>query len=271
MKKIILLQIFLWATVSFAQITPKIIYCNDFQNVALIFPDKIQQAVTGSENFVFSYNKTSTDSLGLLQGREGHESNLIIRTMDGNLYSYLLKYKDTLSQFTYFIAQGERVNPVTRLRSVNKKNKQRPSTLMDSTAKTVYFKKLSRYYLKKSRDQRIDSERKNELQLVVKSINYYKEEVYVVYSIKNRSGIDFEINSLELSKVQGKKSRRSSYQKWGISPIFKYDFPTMISKGQERKFVLVYPKFTLGDNEKLEVVLNEKKGSRYLKLFLKLD
>ena len=88
--------------------------------------------------------------------------------------------------------------------------------------------------------------------------------------MKNRSGIDFEINSLELYKVQGKKSRRSSFQKRGISPIYKYDFPNMVLKGQEQNFVVVYPKFTLGDNEKLEMVLTEKKGSRYLKLWLLL-
>lgn len=267
MKKFFLVPIYLWATVSFAQTTLKTLYCNELQNVALILPNEIQQAVTGSENFVFSYNKNSLDSLGLLQGRRGPDSNLIIRTMDGNLYSYLLKYKDTLQQFTYFIAQGERVNPLPRVTSVSKKLKEKPNSIIkDSIAKTIYFKKLSTYYLKKTSNQRVDIEKKNKLQLEVKSIDYYKEEVYVVYVIRNRSGIDFEINSLELFKVQGKRSRRSSYQKWGISPIYKYDFPTIVLDSKDENFLIVYPKFTLGDNEKLEIVLTEKRGSRYLKL-----
>jgi len=267
MKKLFLLSIFLWAAVNFAQTAPKTIYCNEFQNVALILPDQIQQAVTGSGNFVFSYNKTSLDSLALLQGRKGHDSNLIIRTIDGGLYSYLLKYKVTLQQFTYFIDRGERINPIDRVTSVNKKLKEKSnSTVKYSIDKSAYFKKLSSYYLKKSRDTRIDSKRQNKLQLEVKSINFYKDEVYVVYAIKNRSEIDFEINNLELSKVQGEKSRRSSYQKWGISPIYKYNFPNIVVNGKEEIFVIVYPKFTLGDNEKLEMVLTEKKGSRYLKL-----
>jgi len=271
MKKLFLLTIYLWATSSFAQTTPKTIYCNDFQNVALILPNQIQQAATGSENFVFSYNKTSRDSLGLLQGRKGHDSNLIIRTIDGGIYSYMLKYRDTLLHYTYFIKEEERINPITKNKSVKKKFKEKPrSRAKNSIGKPEYFDKLSNYYLNKLKDQRIGIERKNKLRLEVKSINYYRGEVYVVYSIKNKSRIDFKINSLELYKVQGKKSRRSSFQKWGIFPIYKYDSPNMVLKGQEQNFVVVYPKFTLGDNEKLEIVLTEQKGSRYLKLSLNL-
>jgi len=67
------------------------IYCNEFQNTVVISPEPIVQAVTGSEYFVFTYDKTKPDILGLLQGTPGYQSNLVLRTMDGEIYTYNLK------------------------------------------------------------------------------------------------------------------------------------------------------------------------------------
>jgi len=267
MKNVFTLLLYFLAINLFAQTTPKTIYCNEFQNVALILPEPIQQAVTGSDEYVFTYNKMVPDSLGLLQGRPGRDSNLLIRTTNGNIYSYLLKHRDTLSKFTQFITEEECINPMEETKPLTNDLKKQPISLTKlSKDKVDDYSKGCRYYLNKSEEQRIAILRKNKLHLEVKSINYYKGEVYVVYAINNRSQIDYEINSLKIDKVQGKKGRRSSYQKWGITPIYKFKFPERIFTGQKATFVVVYPKFTLGEDEKLEIILTEKKGNRYLKL-----
>lgn len=54
------------------------IYANDQKNVALFFPDPIRQGITGSENFVFTYNREHQQHLGLLQATPGNESNLLV-------------------------------------------------------------------------------------------------------------------------------------------------------------------------------------------------
>jgi len=271
MKNVFILSIYFWAISLVAQTIPKTIYCNEFQNVALILPEPIQQAVTGSDEYIFTYNKMAPDSLGLLQGRPGRDSNLLIRTTNGNIYSYLLKHRDTLSHFTRFITEEECINPMRETKTMINDLQKQPISLAKISKNNVDdYCKGCPYYLNKSEKQRIAILRKNKIYLEVKSINYYRDEVYVVFAINNRSRIAYEINNLELNKVQGKRSRRSSFQKWEITPIYKYKIPEIVFTGQKADFVVVYPKFTLGNYEKLEVVLTEKKGSRYLKLSLKL-
>ena len=39
------------------------IYANDTKNVALFFPEPIRQGITGSDNFVFTYNRENEQHL----------------------------------------------------------------------------------------------------------------------------------------------------------------------------------------------------------------
>ena len=54
------------------------IYANDQKNVALFFPEPIRQGITGSDNFVFTYNREKEQYFGLLQAKPGKESNLLV-------------------------------------------------------------------------------------------------------------------------------------------------------------------------------------------------
>ncbi|WP_300439068.1 DUF4138 domain-containing protein [Christiangramia sp.] len=266
MKRIILGYVLCFTAISFAQEQIATIYCNQNQNVAFIMPAPIEQAVTGSEDFVFSYNVAAPDSLGLLQGKPGLDSNLLIRTEDGGVYSYILKYQDTLSRFNYFISAKEQINPPKSLKGKTVIEKEFGKSTY-ALKNESYFKNLSKYYLKASIG-RIKVKRKYGLRLEVKSINHYGDHVFVKYAIENNSNIDYEINTVELYKVQGRKNRKSSFQKLIIQPIYSYRLPEKIHKAEKLHFVITYPKFTIGSNEKLKIGLTETKGNRYLKLML---
>ncbi len=45
------------------------IYANDTKNVALFFPEPIRQGITGSDNFVFTYNREKEQYFGLTSGK----------------------------------------------------------------------------------------------------------------------------------------------------------------------------------------------------------
>ena len=77
-----------------AQITKAIdtIFANEQLTVSLFFPDPIRQGVTGSSNYAFSFNRERAQYFGLLQATPGDESNLLVVTQDGGVYSYLLRY-----------------------------------------------------------------------------------------------------------------------------------------------------------------------------------
>lgn len=267
MKTYISLVLGLLGHVLSAQQSPQTIYCNEHQNVALVMNATIAQAVTGSENFIFTYNQSAVDSLGLLQGRPGAGSNLLIRTTDGGLYSYILKYKDSLSTFVHFIKPQARINPI-----YNEKDtigiKQKIPESFNTKSHDSYYEKLSAYYLNRN-PQKLAVRRKAKLKLEVQGLYYYRDDVLMVIEIGNRSKIDFKIEDVSLAKTHGSKSRKSSYQKVILKEQYQKDFPELLRSGSQKRFVMIYPKFTLGDHERLELVVTEQNGSRYLRLTYK--
>ena len=87
--------------------------------------------------------------------------------------------------------------------------------------------------------------------------------------ISNRSGIDFEVDFLKVYTANGNKKRKASYQRLEQNVLYRHKMANVIKNGHSQKFVLVVPKFVLGNNEKLELELNELKGSR--KIIVKRD
>ena len=63
--------------------------------------------------------------------------------------------------------------------------------------------------------------------------------------------------------------KKASYQSLRLKEIYKHKMASIIHKGQNHKFVYVLPKFVLGDNEKLQIELQEMKGSRRVVLTTK--
>ena len=238
------------------------IFANDKMNVSLFFPNQIRQGITGTENFVFTYNREKEQYFGLLQAKPGEESNLLIITNDGQVYSYILKYSEHLSKLNYFIQEEESIG--------NEKPKIIDSlivkdTLMDINDKTIYYNKFSEYLLK-SKLCPIETKINKGVILRLLKVTYNKDDAYLVIEIKNHSGIDFEIDYLNVSRVQGNKNRKASYQSLEQEVIYKHDMPKTVGNNNAKRLVYVLPKFVLGENEKLQIELSELKGSRKLVL-----
>ncbi|SFF68634.1 protein of unknown function [Salegentibacter agarivorans] len=242
----------------------KMIYCNDFQNTVVISPEPIVQAVTGSDHFVFTYDKTKPDILGLLQGNPGHQSNLILRTSGGNIYIYTLKYSDSLSDYSFQIKREDRIRLSDSIVTDSKPFSKKIIEVRDR--KETYYQKLSAYFASKTK-KRLAVKRKAGMRIEVLAVHHHRDEVFITYRIKNRSRISFEIGDLALFRVQGKKARRSSFQKIRLEPVYKEEVPKAVAVGEERKFSVVYSKFSLGEHQGLHVELNEARGSRFFKLF----
>ena len=238
------------------------IYANNKKNVALFFPEPIRQGITGADNFVFTYNREKEQFFGLLQASPGTESNLLTVTKSGQVYSYILKYKEQLTKLNYFITSkasigNERPNEI----------KQKPIVQLQNTYKdrTVYFQKFSEYLLKRKYES-IATKRKKGIKLQLEKMVYNSSEVYLVLEIKNNSEIDFEVDYLKVYRANGNNKRKASFQKLEQDVIHQYKMPSQIKTGEKKRFVLVFPKFVLGDNEKLIVELKELNGGRSLAL-----
>ncbi|MDT0687344.1 DUF4138 domain-containing protein [Salegentibacter sp. F188] len=266
MKNFILISIFLFGTTFTKAQTPIIldtIYANDQKNVALFFPQPIRQGITGSENFVFTYNREKEQYFGLLQAKPGMESNLLVVNRNGSVFSYIVKYKKQLDRLNYFIPKSKSIGNekpiVADSAKVNESNKELGNEV-------YYYQKFSSYLL--DRKQRIGRiKKRNEgIVLSIENIVFDKDELYFVIQIENKSTLDYDLNFLKFSVETRQKGKRKSLQRLYHEPIFKYNSPSKVAENETVRLVYVLPKFSISNDRRTVLELNEKNGERNLKL-----
>ena len=241
------------------------IYANDTKNVALFFPEPIRQGITGSDNFVFTYNREKEQYFGLLQAKPGKESNLLVVNRNGSIFSYIVRYKKQLSKLNYFIPLSNSIG--------NEKPIVKNSVLVESSEElvdnsTYYYQKFCSYLL--NRKQRIARiKKRNEgIILTVENIVFDKDELYFVIEIENNSTLDYDLNFLNLSIETRQKGKRKSLQRLYQEPIYKHNLPSKIKENEMARFVYVLPKFSLSDDRRAILELNEKDGERNIEMKL---
>ncbi|MRI00259.1 DUF4138 domain-containing protein [Kriegella sp. EG-1] len=241
------------------------IYANEKMNLALFFPTNIRQGIVGANNYVFSYNRERAQPLGLLKATKGKQSNLLVVTTDGKVYSYIIKYADSLNELNRFVSFSESIGHEHQRESLV----IRDTIQLDSNM--VVHKQYPKAFLEKSSEAMLEQperknifKRKEGVSLAIKNMVYFEDLVFMQLEIKNESGIDFDIDYLKVAMVIGNEKRRASYQSVPLKPQYVYKMPEKTRHAETSRFVYVLPKFTLGDNEKLELRLKELKGNREL-------
>lgn len=261
MKKVILLSIFpLIHTFMNAQSQAlDTLYVNAHQMVSLSFESPIQKGITGSMKYAFSFNRDSGENLGLLQAQKDRESNLLVRTVDGNLYAFILAYKENLSQLHHFIANTQQLrNPFQKdVGIIEQKN---ATAVRLAKGKNNYVL-LCKQLLQRERPFHHIKRQKGIHVKTTESL-YHGNDVYIAYELRNRSAIPYELGHFQLSKVLGTKKRKASYQELPILSNFEFELPKTIGAGETIRFVVVYPKFTLNTEERLQLKVLETNGSR---------
>lgn len=241
------------------------IYANNQKNVALFFPNPIRQGITGSENFIFTYNREKEQYFGLLKAFPGKESNLLIINNNGSIFSYIVSYKSALSKLNYFI-------PLTMAIGNEKPiEDQLTKTEAPRFNKAQYYERFCSYLIE--RKQRIGrlKKRNDGIVLSVENIVFDKEELYFVIQIENRSSLDYDVNFLNLSIDTRKKGKKKSLQSLYREPHFKYKLPTKITEKKTVRLVYVIPKFSISNERSVILELNENNGERNVRLKISSD
>jgi len=228
----------------------------------LFFPSPIRQGIVGSDFFVFSFNRDIPQYFGLLQAQPGKESNLLVITTDGSIYSYIIKYKAELTRVNYFVEPQQRIGQEVQNRAASA-----PITLKPTAAIPLsHMKAVSAQLLK--RKQRLGhlTKRNYGIKLTTKNIVFNKEHLYFVFEIENKSGLDYDVDFLEVAVQSRAKGKRKSSQRIVKQPLYKHQFPSKVKKGERVRFVYVLPKFSLSNNNRVVIQLHEAQGERDLEI-----
>lgn len=248
------------------------IYANEHMNMALFFPSEIKQGIVGNGNFVFTYNRENQQTLGLLKAVPGKDSNLLVITDDGSIYSYIISYAKELEYPIRFITERERIGTEGQGMERTSRKEVPRETVQDSS---VSVKKVKEKFHESCEALLQLPERKNirkstqGLSLAVKNMYQMGDEVYVQFEVRNNSGVRFDFGKLELYKISGKKGRNASYQELELLALYKHNVPKKIGDEQTVRFVYVFPKFHLDKGEKLRANLSEDGTSRIVVLTFK--
>lgn len=247
------------------------IYANEFYNTNLFFPDPVKQGVVGGANFTFSYNEVEAQPFGLLKATAGQDSNLLVVTDEGSLYSYILSYRKKLPKLNYFINRQESIGGELPLQENEVQEKGLDSS--DKGAKRVDSPERETFHIRKAaqynlnlKPKKVSRKRKGGIELAIQGINYYEDEVLVVLELENNSGISLEVDYLRLFLIKGNNKRSSSYQKIQQQEVWSYNRPKVLYHGQRLRFVLAFSKFVPGRHEKVLLELREQHGNRLLRI-----
>jgi len=249
------------------------IYANEHMNMALFFPSKIKQGIVGSDNFAFTYNREKGQTLGLLKAVPGKDSNLLVITEDGSVYSFMVRYAREISYPNRFIGLEERIGTEDQGVGEDTQQEKVAQTLVADSSEVATMRdrkvQTSCESLLQLPERKHSAKKKQGLSLAVTNMVYMDNEVYVQFEIDNHSGVRFDFGDLELFKVSGKRGRRSSYQELELQPRYRHNVPTSIMHGQKSRLVYVFPKFHLDKGEKLRANLTEEGTSRLVALTFK--
>lgn len=265
MKAIILITSLFFFTLAKAQTNTELdtIYANDTKNVALFFPEPIRKGITGSDNFVFTYNREKEQYFGLLQAKPGKESNLLVINRNGAIFSYIIRYKKQLSKLNYFIPLSNSIGnekPIIRDVVVSESCKES----IDND--TYYYQNFCSYLLDRRQYLGRYIRRNNGIVLRIENVVFDKEELYFVIRVENKSTLDYDLNFLNISIETRQKGKMKSLQRLHQEPIYKHKLPSKIGKSEMVRYVYVLPKFSLSNNRRVILEMNEKNGERNIEM-----
>ncbi len=237
------------------------LFVNAHQVVMLVFPEPIRQAVVGDPHFVFTYNKESGQYMGLLQGTEGVNSNLFVITVSGQIYNYVLAYKEHVER-TYY--------KIVNLGSVGK---EQPGSLGIQTFKAAKVSQTpTKLYeevcsaLVQFGHGRVATKRKQKLRWRLEQWRYIGDAMYLVVSLKNKSEMAYVIDTVRVFVSRGRKGKKSSYQQLELPIENVYQQPQKIEAGGKHRWVLVLPKKVMETEDHMELQIDELHGDRSLRI-----
>lgn len=274
-----------------------IIYCTSNKNTNLFFSSAIKSGIVGNSNFTFGYSSNGDSKIGILKATPGAESNLLVITSNGNIYSFIVRYKPEISMLNYFVKDnmaignetgsvafedgtGEQLTQGKKKQSkaepeLEEKNKNveaitvnnyESTTVAESSNNTNNLQSNSNKEVEKPIFYNRIYGSKNKVTVRLKNISYIDNELYFTLILDNDSTLDYDINYLNFYIISRNKNRNTVSQTIPYEALYIHNNPTKIIAKDKAEVVFVFKKFTINENKILLVELTEDNGERTVKL-----
>lgn len=232
------------------------------KTVHVIFPAAVRYVDLGSPNLIAGKADGAENVIRVKATVRDFrtETNMSVITEDGSFYTFNVKYAaEPLLlnvEMCDFIHDGSAVN--------------RPNNAME-----IYLSELGSEspLLVRLIMQSIHKQDKREvkhigckrfgIQYLLKGIYTHNGLLYFHTQIKNASNVPFDVDFITFKIVDKKVAKRTAIQEQVIFPLRAHNYATRVAGKRDERTVFTMAKFTIPDDKRLVVELNEKNGGRH--------
>lgn len=260
---------------SFSQerIVSDTIYGAENKNISLFFSNPIKKAITGSDTFFFAYDQETPSSIGILKASPGPESNLLVITDNGYIYSFIIRYQQDIKKSNYFISNSMAVGNEKGSFIKKEEKEKKDSNVISAVSVNDYeedtandsianYKKNCRKEIEKEPFYNRIYGAKDNIMVKLKSISYINNDLYFTLILTNNSPLDYDINYLNFYINSKNKNRKTTSQTINYKYKFAYNVPQKLFAGKTSEAVFVYNKFSINENKILLIEMAEVNGER---------
>jgi conjugative transposon TraN protein len=232
------------------------------KTVHIIFPAAIKYIDLGSTNIIAGKANGAENVIRVKAAVRNFkvETNFSVITEEGSFYTFNVKYANEpllLSvEMKDFIHDGDTISHPNNALQVYLKELGSESPMM------VHLIMKSIYKTNRKEIKHIGS-RKFGIQYLLKGIYTHDDLLYLHTQLNNSSNVPFDLDFITIKIVDKKVMKRTAIQETVIYPIRAYNYASRIGGKSSERTVFVLDKFTIPDDKKIIVELNEKNGGRH--------
>jgi uncharacterized protein YutD len=229
------------------------------QTTHLIFPSDVNYADIGdNSNYIIDYTNNILRIKGI---KTNQQTNLTVLTKDQHFYSFYVMHLEN-PQLNYFITKRMAIKVFNK--PTNKSPPSAPEEMQNNTKITKKKVRLSfrNTSEKMQQDKHLFNKahallskphlydyigaRHGDIQLKVTAIYHSLHNCFIVYQIRNRGAIPYDISYIEFGIKERKRPKKAALQERKLSPLFtvKEDI-TRVLPYQVNEYVAVFGKISI--------------------------
>lgn len=218
------------------------------KTTSLLFQYPIINVDRGSDDVIAQKVKGVENALQIKAARVGfNETNLTVITADGKLHHFYVTYSERPLHQTFKVdstTMNVELSPGLNMKFYERKVKQ----------------------ILRNKGGKHERKSKFKIQFTLKGIYVANDVIFYDLEIRNKSNINFDIQSLRFFIRDNKKMKRTASQENEVNPIFISDNASQVKGKSKIRVVYALQKFTIPDSKTLDIELFENNGGRNLRL-----
>lgn len=224
------------------------ILCSKSSDVHIVAPGKIVYIDFGNETIEASLAEGTQNILWIKASSPfTKDTNVSFALENGSFYSYNVGYSEDIPAAVYTIgAESEPESVMLEEQTIGSTEQERILAKVKNKGRSFYSLGIQKYKQK----------------LSIRNIFTYKEQTILDIELSNGSEVPYDVEFFKFIIKSKKAKKRVASQDLDLTGEIVSPFSGRIAPKKTERIIVVFPKFTLSDEQMLELNLIEQGGGR---------